>query len=76
LLDFKFLDKYDEDNRDIFVGRKKGTFHCTCCGSETSEDGSYSNQGYHLVCCQCVNAVVFKHNIPVSKVLEMEVWNR
>lgn len=76
MLDFKFLDKYDSGNRDIFVGRKKGKFHCTCCGNKVSYDGSYSNQGYHLVCCYCIKTAADKDDVSVGEVLEREVWNK
>ena len=76
MLDFKFLDKYDSDNHGIFVGRKKGTFHCTCCGNKVSHDGSYSNQGYNLVCYFCIKTVADNNDVSIGEVLEREVWNK
>lgn len=52
-------EKIEKHNKDTFQanGMRHGSelmYRCTVCGNLTNLDGSFSQQGHHLICTGCV----------------------
>lgn len=53
-------EKIEKHNMDTFQAngmrhRSELMYRCTVCGNLTNLDGSFSQQGHHLICTGCVN---------------------
>lgn len=55
----ELCEKLEEKEKDTFQanGMRHGSelmYRCTVCGNLTNLDGSFSQQGHHLICTGCV----------------------